>query len=118
MGRLRIKNLLLRSYVGFNPHEIGKRQDLMLNISIDYKCGKEELSDNPEDALDYRTITKEIIQKVESSKFNLLEALARMVLDLIMQYDRVQAAEVEIDKLHALRFSESVSITLSAVKDE
>ncbi|MCU4157802.1 FolB domain-containing protein [Carboxylicivirga sp. A043] len=116
MGQLRIKNLLLRSYVGFNPHEIGKRQDLMLNITIDYISGKEELSDEPEDAFDYRTITKEIIDKVEHSKFNLLEAMARMVLDSIMSYERVQAAEVEVDKLHALRFSESVSISLSATK--
>ena len=107
---------MLRSYVGFNPHEIGKRQDLMLNISIDYLSGKEEESDKPEDALDYRTITKELIGKVENSRFNLLEALARMVLDTIMTYERVQAAEVEIDKLHALRFSESVSITLLAEK--
>ena len=116
MGKLRIKNLLLRSYVGFNPHEIGKRQDLMLNITIDYLSGKEEVSDQPDHALDYRTITKELIDKVEHSRFNLLEAMARMVLDTIMAYDRVQAAEVEIDKLHALRFSESVSITLSAQK--
>ncbi|WP_430815696.1 FolB domain-containing protein [Carboxylicivirga sp. RSCT41] len=113
MGTLRIKNLLLRSYVGFNPHEIGKRQDLMLNITINYLSGNEEKSDKPEDALDYRTITKQIIDKVEHSKFNLLEAMARMVLDTIMNYERVKAAEVEIDKLHALRFSESVSITLS-----
>ncbi|TRX71122.1 FolB domain-containing protein [Carboxylicivirga sp. M1479] len=114
MGKLRIKNLLLRSYVGFNPHEIGKRQDLMLNISIEYQSGPEELSDKPEDAFDYRTITKEVIKKVENSHFNLLEALVRMVLDSLMQYDRVLSAEVEIDKLHALRFSESVSICLSA----
>ncbi|WP_439185593.1 FolB domain-containing protein [Carboxylicivirga taeanensis] len=116
MGKLRIKNLLLRTYVGFNPHEIGKRQDVMININLTYQCGNEEFTDDPKDALDYRTITKAIIEKVENSRFNLLEALVRMILDTIMSYDRVQSAEVEVDKLHALRFSESVSITLSAFK--
>jgi len=116
MGKLKIKNLLLRSYVGFNPHELGKRQDLLINITLDYKSGNEELSDQPEDALDYRTITKEVIDKVENSRFNLLEALVRMVLDTVMANQRVLAAEVEIDKQHALRFSESVSITLTASK--
>ena len=116
MGKLKIKNLLLRSYVGFNPHELGKRQDLLINIAIEYASGNEELSDKPEDALDYRTITKEIIEKVEGSRFNLLEALVRMVLDTVMENKRVLAAEVEIDKQHALRFSESVSISLSATK--
>lgn len=114
MGTLKIKNLLLRTCVGFNPHEIGKRQDLVINIIIKYDSDKEEQSDKPEDALDYRTITKEIIDKVEKSKFNLIEALARLVLDIIMAYERVSYSEVEIDKMHALRFSESVSITLSA----
>lgn len=116
MGTLKIKNLLLRACVGFNPHEIGKRQDLNLNIIIKYNSTKEEKSDKPEDALDYRSITKDVIKKVEQSQFNLIEALARMVLDTIMNYDRVEFAEVEIDKLHALRFSESVSVTLSASK--
>lgn len=114
MGTLKIKNLLLRTCVGFNPHEIGKRQDLVINITIEYDSEKEEKSDKPEDALDYRTITKDLIDKVESSRFNLIEALARLVLDTIMSYERVCFAEVEIDKMHALRFSESVSITLSA----
>lgn len=116
MSTLKIKNLLLRTCVGFNPHEIGKRQDININITIKYDSGKEEKSDQPEDALDYRTITKEIISKVEKSQFNLIEALARMVLDTVMINERVQFAEVEIDKLHALRFSESVSITLSQIR--
>jgi len=116
MGKLKIKNLLLRSYVGFNPHELGKRQDLLINVNIDYKSGVEEVSDQPADAFDYRIITKEIIEKVENSRFNLLEALVRMVLDTVMAHDRVLAAEVEIDKQHALRFSESVSIILFASK--
>jgi D-erythro-7,8-dihydroneopterin triphosphate epimerase len=114
MGVLKIKNLLLRTCIGFNPHEIGKRQDINLNIVIKYDSGKEEVSDKPEDALDYRTITKEIIARVEGSDYNLLETLARKVLDQIMSHERVQYAEIEIDKLHALRFSESVSITLSS----
>lgn len=114
MGILKIKNLLLRTCIGFNPHEIGKRQDLNLNIVIEYDSTEEELSDKPEHALDYRTICKQIINEVEGSQFNLIEALARKVLDQIMSYERIQHAEVEIDKLHALRFSESVSITLSS----
>ncbi len=113
MGTLKIKNLLLRTCVGFNPHEIGKRQDVNLNITIEYDSSTEEKSDEPADALDYRTITKAIIAKVESSQFNLIEALGRMVLDCVMANNRVLMAEIEIDKMHALRFSESVSFSLS-----
>jgi len=34
-----------------------------------------------------------------------------------MQHEQVRYAEVEVDKPHALRFAESVSITLSAARD-
>lgn len=112
MGTLKIKNLLLRTCVGFNPHEIGKRQDVNLNITIEYDSSIEEKSDKPDDALDYRAMTKDIIAKVESSQFNLIEALGRMVMDCVMNNKRVLRAEIEIDKMHALRFSESVSFTL------
>ena len=113
MGTIRIKDLLIRSYVGFKEHEKNKKQDVLINITIEYDSSKSEKSDNPEDAFNYRTITKEIIKNVEEKHFNLLEAQVRMVLDLIMKHEEVVFAQVEIDKLHALRFSESVSFTLS-----
>ena len=69
-----------------------------------------------EHALNYRTITKAIISHVESNRFALLERLTQEVLDIVMDNEQVRYAEVEVDKPHALRFSESVSITLSAAR--
>ena len=42
-----------------------------------------------------------------------LERLTQEILDLIMTHQAVRYAEVEVDKPHALRFAESVSITLA-----
>ena len=44
----------------------------------------------------------------------LLERLTQELLDLVMSNESVLYAEVEVDKPHALRFAESVSITLAA----
>ena len=44
----------------------------------------------------------------------LLERLTQEILDLVMAHPSVQYAEVEVDKPHALRFAESVSITLAS----
>ena len=44
----------------------------------------------------------------------LLERLTQELLDLVMANQSVLYAEVEVDKPHALRFAESVSITLAA----
>ena len=42
---------------------------------------------------------------------------AQEVLDLVMAHPEVRYAEVEVDKPHALRFAESVSITLAGHRE-
>lgn len=116
MEIIRIKDLLLRTQVGFNKHELGKKQDLLLNIEIHYSIAGEEESDNPSDALDYRTICKNIIQLVESNHFALLEKVANEVANLVLDIARVQKVNIEVDKPHALRFARSVSFTCSKSK--
>ncbi len=116
MEIIRIKNLLLRTQVGFNEHELGKKQDLLINVEIYYSTAGEEESDNPVNALDYRTICKKIIHLVESKRFNLLEKVANDVANLVLEITRVEKVNVEVDKPHALRFAESVSFTCSKSK--
>ncbi|PRY97772.1 D-erythro-7,8-dihydroneopterin triphosphate epimerase [Marinilabilia salmonicolor] len=118
MATIFIKDLLLRTEVGFNPHELGKKQDLLLNISIQYQINGEEINDNPEAALNYRDICKRIIDLVENRKFNLLEKVANEVAHLILDISRVEEVSVEVDKPHALRFAKSVSFSLTKNKSE
>ncbi|MDM7857040.1 dihydroneopterin triphosphate 2'-epimerase [Thiopseudomonas acetoxidans] len=114
LAKIRIKNLRLRTYIGINDDEIRNKQDVLINITLVYRAKDAVISNNIEDALNYRSICKTVIALVESKSFALLERLTQEVLDCVMNFERVEFAEVEIDKPHALRFSESVSITLTA----
>ena len=114
MARIRIKDLSLRTYIGINEDEIRNKQDILVNITLLYPAADAVQINDIIHALNYRTITKAIIQYVEENRFALLERLTQDVLDIVMQHEQVRYAEVEIDKPHALRFSESVSITLAA----
>lgn len=116
MARIRIKNLRLRTYIGIKEEEINNRQDVVINATILYPADNAVEINRIEHALNYRTITKAIISHVESNRFALLERLTQEVLDIVMNNEQVRYAEVEVDKPHALRFSESVSITLSAAR--
>ncbi|MDT8878506.1 dihydroneopterin triphosphate 2'-epimerase [Halomonas saccharevitans] len=113
MATIRIKNLRLRTHIGIKDDEIKNRQDVVINAVIRYRADKAVEFNHIEQALNYRTITKEVIALVEDRRFLLLERMTREVLDLIMGHQQVLTAQVEIDKPHALRFSDSVSITLS-----
>lgn len=113
LATIRIKNLRLRTHIGIKDDEIKNRQDVVINAVIRYRADKAVKFNHIEQALNYRTITKEVIALVEDHRFLLLERMTREVLDLIMGHEQVLTAQVEIDKPHALRFSDSVSITLS-----
>lgn len=110
---IRIKNLRLRTFIGIKEEEIANRQDIVINVVVHYPAEKARASEDINDALNYRTLTKNIIRHVESNRFSLLEKLTQDVLDIACGHHWVTRAEVEIDKLYALRYADSVSMTMS-----
>ena len=113
-----ITNLRLRTYIGFNEEEKTKQQDIVINAEIHYPANNLCLSDDVDNALNYKNICKKIIQHVESGRFLLLEKLTSDVLGICIDHSWVRYAQVSIDKPHALRFADSVSLTLSYEADQ
>ena len=109
---IRVRDLRLRTYIGFNPEERTKKQDVVINIEIAYTLPEGVLEDRTDDALNYRTITKRVIERVENGRFLLLEKLVADVLQECSSHPDVRHASVTIEKPHALRFADSVSLTL------
>ena len=114
---INISNLRLRTFIGFNPDEKTKQQDVVINIDIRYRADPAFASDDADDALDYKVITKRIIHHTENGRFNLLEKLAADLLAIAAASEQVLSAQVRVDKPHALRFADSVSVTLSATRE-
>jgi D-erythro-7,8-dihydroneopterin triphosphate epimerase len=113
---IRIKNLRLRTFIGIKDEEINNKQDVIINATIEYSATQAADSDDMSKALNYRTITKDIIALVENNRFSLLEKLTADVLAIAAAHPTVQYAAVEIDKPYALRFADSVSLSLSVNK--
>lgn len=118
IATIKIRNLRLRTYIGFNPDEKKKRQDVVINIEISYRVKQSVLNDAVEDALNYKTLTKRVIQHVEEGKFLLLEKLVADVLQICSAHSSVEHACVGIDKPNALRFADSVSVSLDYHADQ
>ena len=115
MAIIRVKNLLIRTYIGFNPEELVNKQDVLINLEIETDIPEEALeADEPDGIFDYKTITKKVIALVQDGQFKLLEVLTKKILDLAMEDERVLRARVEVDKPHALRFAKSVSVQMEA----
>lgn len=106
-----IKNLLLRSIIGLNDWEREKTQDILINMTLFTDMRSAGESDNADDILNYRTITKAIVAYVETSKHYLVEALATAIAKIAIE----QGAEhviVRVEKPGALRFAESVGVEI------
>ena len=112
--QIEIKNLKLRTIVGINDWEREKKQDIVINICLEFDASAAILSDDIKDTVDYKGITKNVIEVVEHSRFFLLEKLADTVLRTVMDDKRVLRVHIEVDKPQALRFTDSVSIKASA----
>lgn len=115
MAVIRVKDLLIRTYIGFNPEELVNKQDVLINLEMETDIPEAALdADEPDGIFDYKTVTKKVIALVQDGRFKLLEVLTKKILDLIMEDERVLRAKVEVDKPHALRFAESVSLEMEA----
>jgi D-erythro-7,8-dihydroneopterin triphosphate epimerase len=117
IATINVRNLRLRTFIGFNPEEMEKKQDVVINIEISYTVRDGVLEDRVDDALNYKVVTKKVIERVENGRFLLLEKLVADVLAVCSEHADVIRARVTIDKPHALRFADSVSLSLEHASD-
>jgi D-erythro-7,8-dihydroneopterin triphosphate epimerase len=117
MDQIHIKDLHLRTIIGINEEERRNRQDVLINIVMDVDMRRAGETDDIDDAVNYRTITKRIIQLVENSQFYLVEKMAAEIAAICLSNPRVERARVTVEKPGALRFARSVSVTIERGQD-
>ena len=75
--RIIIQDLLLRTIIGVNSDERDNRQDVVVNLTLWADTRAAGKSDDIDDAVNYRTVTKQVIELVEGSRYFLVEKLAQ-----------------------------------------
>lgn len=109
---IQIKNLRLSTFIGFNSGERSKKQGVVIDSSIRHQPDASVFQDEVEGALDYKALTKAIIKHVREGRFLLLEKLVNDLVLICSERPSVLQAIVTVEKPHALRFADSVSLTL------
>lgn len=108
---IKIDNLKLRTIVGIYEWEKKTKQDVIINVEMEFDGTKAIKTDDIEDTVDYKAITKKIIAMVEGTQFNLIERIAGEAMKIVMENEKVDKASVRVDKPGALRFTDTVSVT-------
>ena len=116
--RILVRDLRLRGIVGINDWERRKRQDIVINLTLFGDFRRAGSSDDIEDTLNYRSVTKDIIAHVESSSHYLVEALATELARICVMDHGAQRALVRVEKPAALRFSDAVGIEIERSRQD
>jgi D-erythro-7,8-dihydroneopterin triphosphate epimerase len=115
--QIQIRDLLLRTIIGINEEERRNQQDVLINITLFADTRAAGASDDIDDAVNYRTITKQVIAMVESSCFFLVERMAAEIASICLDDPRVERVRVRVEKPGALRFARSVGVEIERARD-
>ncbi len=114
--KILIEDLLLRCIIGANNDERRDKQDVLINLVMYADISRPGETDTIDDAVNYRTIAKRVIQHVESSEFFLVEALATSIARIILAEFPVERVRVKVQKIGAVRFSKTVGVEIERNK--
>jgi FolB domain-containing protein len=114
---IRIKNLRLNGIIGVNPWEKTEPQPLTVSIDVEFDGSRAAITDKLEDTIDYSDLASRVIEHVNASRCELIETLAGNLLKLAMEDTRVKRARIEVEKTNAIRFADSTSVEVTAVRE-
>ncbi len=107
-----IEGLEIRTVIGIYDWEREIRQTVRLDIEMDWDISKAGKTDDIADTLDYKAVSKRLIDYVENASFGLIEALAEHCAQIILQEFSVPRVRLKMSKPGAVRGSENVAVRI------
>lgn len=107
-----IRDLQIETVIGIYDWERKVRQIISLDIDMASDIKKAADSDNIDDTLSYKTVAKRLIAFVEQSDFELVEALAEKICEIILEEFNVPWVRLTLNKPGAVRGSKSVGVMI------
>jgi len=107
-----IRDLQIETVIGIYDWERKVKQFISLDIDMATDIQKAASSDNIDDTLSYKTVAKRLIEFVEESEYELVEALAEKICQIILQEFDVPWLRLTLNKPGAVRGSKSVGVMI------
>jgi len=113
LDKITIRDIALRCIIGVYPEERREKQDIVVTVALHADLLHAGRTDDVNDTVDYKSVKKAIVGLVESSDFQLIEALAQAIADVCLRFDGVEQVDVTVEKPGALRFARTVAVEIS-----
>ena len=117
MDTVVITGLKAASVIGCYDWERDIRQTLVFDLELQTDFGRAADTDALEDALDYAAISKRIIAVCAGARFQLLEALAAHLADLLLEEYPLSGLSMTITKPGAVPEADGVGVMITRSND-
>lgn len=107
-----LRDLEVDATIGIFEWEKRIKQKVRIDLEMAADTAKAATSDSIEDTLDYKAISKRIIQFVEDSQYELIETMIEKVAEILLKEFHIPWVRVTISKPAAVRGSRDVGITI------
>ena len=107
-----IEDLRIETVIGIYDWERKIRQTVSLDIEMAADIRKAASSDKIDDTLSYKTVAKRLIEFVEQSEYELVEALAEEICRIVRDEFEVPWVKLTLHKPGAVRGSKSVGVII------
>jgi dihydroneopterin aldolase len=98
--------------IGIWDWERRTRQTIIINLDMACDVKQAADSDDIKDAVDYKAVSKRLMEFVGASEYQLVETLAEKVADIVLSEFKVPWVRVRINKKGAVRNAGDVGIII------
>ena len=112
MDKIFLSALTVECVVGIWEWERRVKQVVVIDLEMAADIRKAAASDQIEDALDYKKVSKRILSFVGDSQFHLVETLTERIAEIIVTEFGVRWVRVRLNKRGAIRGARDVGIEI------
>lgn len=116
MDKVFIEALEIECVIGIYDWERRIRQPIVLDIEMGFDNRRSAASDAIEDTLDYKAVSKRLIEFVAASDFGLVETLAERCAAIITEEFQVPWVSLKLSKPGAVRGARAVGIRIERTR--
>ena len=113
-----LTGLTTECIIGIWDWERKVRQKVVIDLEMGADIRKAAASDHIDDTLDYKRVSKRVLQFVEHSQFQLVETMAENIAKLVVTEFAVPWVRVKLNKQGAIRGSRDVGILIERRRED
>ena len=117
MDKVFIEGLEIPALIGIYDWERRIRQTLVFDLEMGFDNRRPAASDNIEHTLNYKAVSKRLIEFVGQSDFGLVETLAERCAAIVLEEFDVQWLRLKLSKPGAVRGARAVGVIIERSRD-